>query len=153
MRFHNEIFEFIDYIGPNPTESKQRMQFIDRVKSVIQEVHPEARWSVFGSIPTGLWLSKSDIDIVMLIEDSELSQKKIIRSTSTLLEELDWIKLCRIVKAKVPIIKIEEASTGLCMDISFNKMGGIEFGKMVKVFLKQYPELKYMVLLLKAFLK
>jgi non-canonical poly(A) RNA polymerase PAPD5/7 len=53
----------------------------------------------------------------------------------------------------VPIVKLEDVETGLFMDISFNAVEGLHTIKLIQKFQIEFPELKFLVLVLKAFLK
>lgn len=55
--------------------------------------------------------------------------------------------------AKVPLIKLVESSTGYNFDISFNKLDGVKQIKEIRKALSYYPEMKYLTVLLKCFLK
>ena len=51
------------------------------------------------------------------------------------------------------MIKLQEKHTKINVDISFNRTNGIYCVKLVKFLQKKYPELRPMILILKAFLK
>lgn len=55
--------------------------------------------------------------------------------------------------AKVPIIKFVESSTQYQFDITINKLDGVHQLQEVKKALKVYPEMKYLIILLKYALK
>ena len=54
---------------------------------------------------------------------------------------------------KVPLIKLQDKLTNINVDISFNRTNGVYCVKLVKFLQKKYPELRPMILVLKAFLK
>jgi non-canonical poly(A) RNA polymerase PAPD5/7 len=53
---------------------------------------------------------------------------------------------------KVPIIKVTETKTELRIDISFNMQNGVKSADLIKDYLKEYPCLRYLALVLKQFL-
>lgn len=55
--------------------------------------------------------------------------------------------------AKVPIIKMQDRESLINLDISFNRTNGVYCVKLMKHLLKKYPELRPLLLILKAFLK
>ncbi len=55
--------------------------------------------------------------------------------------------------AKVPLVKIVEHSTGINFDISFNKMDGVNQVKEIDKALEFYPEMKFIIIVIKCFLK
>lgn len=65
----------------------------------------------------------------------------------------DYENINVIKSAKVPLVKVVESSTGLNFDISFNKLDGINQVKDIQKALDYYPEMRYMILVIKCFLK
>ena len=55
--------------------------------------------------------------------------------------------------AKVPIIKVIEKSTGTHFDMSFNQIDGVNQIEEVQRALDFYPEMKYLIIVVKCFLK
>jgi non-canonical poly(A) RNA polymerase PAPD5/7 len=53
----------------------------------------------------------------------------------------------------VPIVKLEDKETELFVDVSFGRANGVSALSFIKKFLLLYPELKYLLIIIKAFLK
>lgn len=144
---HKEIVEFCDDISPHPSEEKMRNEVVERVRRVIQNRWHGTEVKVFGSFITGLYLPTSDIDIVvcqncpLYLLESELRSANIAAPGT--------MKV--LGKATVPIIKFKDKETKVKVDISFN-MSGLQSAEKVKEYLKQYPLLKKMVLVIKQYL-
>lgn len=107
---------------------------------------------VFGSCATGLNLPKSDIDL--LVYHPEVKEITMINKLSN---QLLRSGICKSIEAlkhtKVPIIKLVDKKSGINLDISFNRTNGVYCVKLVKYLQKKYPELRPLILVLKAFLK
>ena len=71
----------------------------------------------------------------VLMKDDEYEQIQIIRS------------------AKVPLVKLVEKTTKINFDISFNKLDGVKQIKIVESALKSYPEMRYLIVVLKCMLR
>mgnify|MGYP000941525270 CR=1 FL=1 len=69
------------------------------------------------------------------MKDDEYEQFQIIRS------------------AKVPLIKLVEKSTQINFDISFNKLDGVKQIKIVESAFELYPEMRYLIIVLKVMLR
>jgi len=72
---------------------------------------------------------------------------------NNLVRHIDVQSIEPLKHTKVPLIKLQEKHTKINVDISFNRTNGIYCVKLVKFLQKKYPELKPMILILKAFLK
>ncbi|KAG8557006.1 hypothetical protein GDO81_018284, partial [Engystomops pustulosus] len=106
---------------------------------------------IFGSFKTGLYLPTSDIDLVVFGKwenlplwtlEEALRKHKVADENSV--KVLD--------KATVPIIKLTDSYTEVKVDISFNVQNGVKAAQLIRDFIKKYPVLPYLVLVLKQFL-
>ncbi|CAG2190522.1 PAPD5_7 [Mytilus edulis] len=148
---HEEIKNFYDYMSPTLEEANMRNEVVGRIKEVIQELWPEAKMEIFGSFRTGLYLPTSDIDLVVFGKWENLP---LFTLEKALLERgiTDRKDLKVLDKASVPIIKLTDSQTDIKVDISFNTQNAVESAKLIKNFMENFPNLKYLVLVLKQFL-
>lgn len=65
-RLHDEIENFFDYMAPTQTEHHIRGDVVYRIEKIVKSLWADAEVHVFGSFRTGLYLSTSDIDLVVL---------------------------------------------------------------------------------------
>ena len=151
ISLHKEIMAFSEYIRPTTEELFMRNEIIFRITKVIKEQLPHAEVDVFGSYKTGLFLPTSDIDMVVFGEWKTLPlnflKDALIREH---ISDADNVKV--LDKASVPIIKILETRTDLKVDISFNTTNGVKSADLIKNYLKEYPCLRPLVMVLKQFL-
>ncbi|KAM9302311.1 terminal nucleotidyltransferase 4B [Gastrophryne carolinensis] len=148
---HEEILDFYKYMSPRPEEEKMRLEVVSRIENVIKELWPSADVQIFGSFKTGLYLPTSDIDLVVFGKwenlplwtlEEALRKHKVADENSV--KVLD--------KATVPIIKLTDSYTEVKVDISFNVQNGVKAAQLIRDFIKKYPVLPYLVLVLKQFL-
>lgn len=91
-------------------------------------------------------LVPSDIDIVVS------GRIQLMDIHSALEAEQDRFEDCHPLKAKVSLIKGYDQITNIDFDICLNETDGIKGSKMVNEFKKEFPELKYLVVILKILL-
>lgn len=106
---------------------------------------------IFGSFKTGLYLPTSDIDLVVFGKWETLplwTLEEALRKHNVADE--NSVKV--LDKATVPIIKLTDSFTEVKVDISFNVQNGVKAAQLIKDFIKKYPVLPYLVLVLKQFL-
>ncbi|OCT82198.1 hypothetical protein XELAEV_18024710mg [Xenopus laevis] len=148
---HEEILDFYKYMSPRPEEEKMRMEVVNRIENVIKELWPNADVQIFGSFKTGLYLPTSDIDLVVFGKWENLplwTLEEALRKHNVADE--NSVKV--LDKATVPIIKLTDSFTEVKVDISFNVQNGVKAAQLIKDFIKKYPVLPYLVLVLKQFL-
>ncbi|XP_078395207.1 terminal nucleotidyltransferase 4A isoform X3 [Cetorhinus maximus] len=142
---HEEIMDFYNFVSPRPEEETMRKEVVKRIESVIKELWPAADVQIFGSFSTGLYLPTSDIDLVVF--------GKWKNPPLQLLEQaLRRRNIAEPHSIKVPIIKLTDQETEVKVDISFNVETGVKAAQFIKDFVKGYPVLPYLILVLKQFL-
>ncbi|XP_067158670.1 terminal nucleotidyltransferase 4B isoform X2 [Apteryx mantelli] len=148
---HEEIIDFYKYMSPRREEERMRMEVVNRIENVIKELWPNADVQIFGSFKTGLYLPTSDIDLVVFGKWETLplwTLEEALRKHNVADE--NSVKV--LDKATVPIIKLTDSFTEVKVDISFNVQNGVKAAQLIKDFIKKYPVLPYLVLVLKQFL-
>ena len=153
VQFHNEIVEFCKIYGPSEEDYEIRRKFFSKVKREIKFIWPDAKVKVFGSTATKLYLPMSDLDVVVRIPGFDKNSMKFVRKLQSRLARLSWTRSCEPIIAKVPIVKLEDTVSNLYMDISFNKSNGVAAVSFIKKYMTIYPEMHFLILVLKAFLK
>ncbi|XP_062477053.1 terminal nucleotidyltransferase 4B [Pezoporus occidentalis] len=151
LSLHEEIIDFYKYMSPRPEEERMRMEVVNRIENVIKELWPNADVQIFGSFKTGLYLPTSDIDLVVFGKWETLplwTLEEALRKHNVADE--NSVKV--LDKATVPIIKLTDSFTEVKVDISFNVQNGVKAAQLIKDFIKKYPVLPYLVLVLKQFL-
>jgi len=148
---HEEIEDFYQWMVPSVEEHGMRQGVVDKIQRCIQSVWPAASVHIFGSFKTGLYLSTSDIDLVVVgrwevlplktLEKALLDQKI---ADPSMLKVLD--------KASVPIIKLTDRDSKVKVDISFNMASGLKAVELIKMYKKEYPPLPKLIYVLKQFL-
>ncbi|XP_060109899.1 terminal nucleotidyltransferase 4B [Heteronotia binoei] len=148
---HDEIIDFYKYMSPRSEEERMRMEVVNRIENVIKELWPNAEVQIFGSFKTGLYLPTSDIDLVVFGKWENLplwTLEEALRKHNVADE--NSVKV--LDKATVPIIKLTDSFTEVKVDISFNVRNGVKAAHLIADFIKKYPVLPYLVLVLKQFL-
>ncbi|CAN9104210.1 unnamed protein product [Alternaria alternata] len=166
---HNEILDFYDFVAPKPFEHEQRNRLVNRVNSAMgQRRFPQENGRIlcFGSFPAGLYLPTADMDLVYVSDRHYNGGEAVVdmsgrNANKSLLykaaRRLKDTKLAanghaQVIPARVPIIKFEDALTGLQVDISFENLSGVQAQATFAQWKQQYPDMIYMVALMKQFL-
>lgn len=153
MRLHNEIIEFYEYIKPSQEKHKIRTDVYKQIKALMEEEIPGSTLLAFGSFCTRLYLPNSDVDLVLVHDQFDKTKliskaKNVLKKHSELFENLEVL-----LNAKVPIIKFTHASSNVDFDITFNELSGVQNAEEVKKALEIHPEIKYLLMIMKLFLR
>ncbi|KAH6616761.1 hypothetical protein C7974DRAFT_416878 [Boeremia exigua] len=165
---HNEILDFYDFVAPQPYEHDVRHRLVQRVQQALgTQRFPQdtGRILCFGSFPAGLYLPTADMDLVYTSDRfyqggpaaMDFSNKGVVNSTlRKAARRLETVRIATnvlcITKAKVPIIKFVDRVTNIHVDISFENLSGVQAQATFQQWKHDYPDMIYMVALLKQFL-
>ncbi|XP_075250602.1 uncharacterized protein LOC142342855 isoform X2 [Convolutriloba macropyga] len=153
---HEEIHDFFNWICPTEAECTMRSEVVKRVQNAVNKVWPAGYVEVYGSYKSGLYLPTSDIDLSIMV--SNVSAQDIAKWLSLLEKQLKADNVCSDNGAKVlphavvPIIKLTDRITNVRVDISVNIVNASNSAKLVCEFVRKFPPLPHLVLVLKQFL-
>ncbi|EEB06137.1 poly(A) polymerase Cid14 [Schizosaccharomyces japonicus yFS275] len=151
---HQDILNFINYLEPTPQEHAVRKSLITKLDRAIRAKWPEVTVYVFGSFETRLYLPTSDIDMVVMSSDTvHRGTKKHMYSLARHLKNCKLATEIQVITtANVPIIKFVDPFTRIHVDVSFNQPGGLKTCLVVNGFLKKFPAVRPLTMLVKHFL-
>ena len=153
LRLHTEIVEFTRLLRPSAHEEALRRQAFNRLNDIVAEIWSDATLKIFGSFATDLYLPTSDIDAVVLnsgLENPVDGLKALAKSLSRKKMGRNIVVLSR---ARVPIIKYDDAETGYKFDVSFDVPNGPQAAAYVCQLMASLPPMRPLVMILKVFLQ
>ncbi|XP_030596209.1 terminal nucleotidyltransferase 4A [Archocentrus centrarchus] len=151
LGLHEEVMDFYKYITPRPEEAAMRKEVVNRIETVIRELWPTVDVQIYGSFSTGLYLPTSDIDLMVTgnwVRPPLHALEQALRKHKV----ADPLSIKVLDKAAVPIIKLTDQETDVKVDISFNTENGVKAANFIKDYVKKYPVLPYLIIVLKQFL-
>jgi non-canonical poly(A) RNA polymerase PAPD5/7 len=170
VRLHNEILDFYDWVAPQQYEHSARDKLVKRISDALgsQRWFPQdnGRILCFGSYPAGLYLPTADMDLVYASDrlynggppvlESATDRAAFTRTLRKASQRLQKVGIANnpfvIAKARVPIIKFKDRLTGLDVDISFENLSGVQAQATFDQWKNEYPDMLYMVALVKQLL-
>ena len=123
------------------------------VKTHATKLWPKCEVRAFGSFSTGLSLPDSDIDVMVLVDGYKDTKSLVKKLSLSLKESGSILEQEEILSAKIPLLKITLKENFVSVDISFNVIDGCKAIEPIKELLKKYPQLRPLVLTIKAFLR
>ncbi|CAJ1368763.1 unnamed protein product [Effrenium voratum] len=151
LRLHEEMLDFVDFMQHTREEVNARRKWVQTIKEACVALWPACRVTIFGSFFTGLSLPNGDVDVaVSEIPCKTSTAMKMLADHLLSKGHISWLEI--IETAKVPVIKVRSQACGLRADIVFSQPDGIESSKFIRSKVKQYPQMKPLLLFLKYFL-
>ncbi|KAK3116443.1 hypothetical protein LTR53_003169 [Teratosphaeriaceae sp. CCFEE 6253] len=166
LRLHKEICDFYEFVRPHAYEEAVRRNLIVRVERGIQSSNGKGAAKVkvhcFGSFAAGLYLPTADMDLVAVSPEYMGGSRGIYcQSTSQMYKLKSHLEyngvappdsVAVVGRAKVPIIKFPDKTTGLKVDISFENDSGIVANRTFEQWKRAYPAMPVVVVLVKQLL-
>ncbi|KAK4495688.1 hypothetical protein PRZ48_012956 [Zasmidium cellare] len=166
LQLHKEIVDFCDYVRPHRYEENVRNDLIDRIERAVRRWGPASVLDVkvlpFGSFASGLYLPTADMDLVAVSKSYRshgpprcCQTKNGMYGLSRYLQHEGIPRqgtLQVVAKAKVPIIKFVDDRTGIKVDISFENDTGLNAIDTFMRWKKQFPEMPFLVSIIKQYL-
>jgi len=158
---HKEIVDFYEHVRPRDFEQRLRQELVNALDRLTKGRFPDAEILAFGSFMSGLYLPTGDMDLVFCTRSflangrSGINPKRVLfqfRDFLVRYELADPDDIEVISKARVPLVKYIDSTTGLKVDVSFENYGGV---RAIRTFLDwkaQYPVMPTLVTLVKHFL-
>eukprot|EP00438_Fugacium_kawagutii_P031625 Skav216549 [mRNA] locus=scaffold1776:286596:287948:- [translate_table: standard] len=151
LRLHEEILDFIDFMQHTREEIHARRKWVQSIKEACVALWPACKVVVFGSFFTGLSLPNGDVDVaVSEIPCKSGTAMKMLADHMLSKGQISWLEI--IETAKVPVMKVRSQSSGLRADVVFSQPDGLESSKFIRSKVKEYPQMKPLLLFLKYFL-
>lgn len=153
LRLHEELLDFLAFIRLTPEETVARKKWVAAVDEAARSIWPHCCVQLFGSSSTGLCLPTADVDLVMTgIGNNVRDTTALKRLAERLLERNEVSKLEIIQSSKVPVMKLQQRSTGLMGDVIVNRVDGLETSQFIRDQMDLFPALMPLVLFLKLYL-
>ncbi|GFX83437.1 poly(A) RNA polymerase GLD2 [Trichonephila clavipes] len=131
----------------------RKMTLRDKLHNILRERFPNCGLYVVGSSMTGLGVKSSDIDMCLMLTDSEVDQQKeaikILHSVKYLFHKYKFLYDMQVIYAKVPILKFAEFESGIEVDLNINNTIGIRNTQLLSSYARTDERLPPLVVLAK----
>jgi len=153
LALHYEILEFERYQSPTDEERATREKLAASVKNIVKTLWPACRIETFGSYATGLYLPSSDIDVCVLNSPRNGSEDEMEELAAVVRRVKGFARQVKVIRAKVGLVKIVSQDGKIQCDISFGKTDGPRNVPIILNYIKDYPALRPLLLVIKHFLQ
>ena len=135
-------------VSPSDVERKQRRGIVKHLKRVLERQVRGSALHPFGSAETGLVLRRGDVDLCLIVKDLR-KPKGVLRHLANVLESEDYRDIQTIGRAKVPIVKFTDPTTGIPVDLSLNNALALRNTELIGAYVDMDPRVKTVALAVK----
>lgn len=153
-RITNEIKAFTEFVSPTVQEQRKRESLVKRIQGLARRMWPGSRASLFGSFATGMYLPGADVDLVINTPERRLDNRREMYRLGERIKRQGWADSVEVIaRARVPIVKFVDKTTGLSVDISFEQPSALAAVRTTQEWLKKEPAIKPLTLVVKQMLR
>ncbi|SJX61256.1 related to TRF4-topoisomerase I-related protein [Sporisorium reilianum f. sp. reilianum] len=151
---HRELIAFDDWMAPTVAEHETRCMVVELISRAIKSQFRDAEVHPFGSQETKLYLPQGDLDLVVVSQSmANLRTQSALRTMAACLRRHNLATDVQVIaKAKVPIIKFVTTYARLKVDISLNHTNGLTTASYVNSWLRKWPHIRPLILVVKYLL-
>ncbi|PWZ03168.1 hypothetical protein BCV70DRAFT_197406 [Testicularia cyperi] len=151
---HRELIAFDGWLSPTTAEHETRCMVIELISRAIKSQFRDAEVFPFGSQETKLYLPQGDLDLVVVSNSMENSRREgALRSMAACLRRHNLATNVQVIaRAKVPIIKFVTTYARLKVDISVNQTNGLAAARYVNSWLRKWPHIRPLIMVIKHLL-
>ncbi|KAF3761580.1 hypothetical protein M406DRAFT_295252 [Cryphonectria parasitica EP155] len=163
VRFHMEVRDFYEHVKPCSFEERLRSRLVDDLNRYLSAFNEWKGWQMypFGSFMSGLYLPTGDMDLAFCsrvfvnggpprvpTETQLRALTRVFRKSPLAVNK----HIEPVLKARVPLIKYVDNTTGLKIDISFENNSGLIAIDTFKAWREQWPAMPILVTVIKQYL-
>ena len=144
----NELAALEREVAPSDVERKQRRGIVTHLTRVLEGQVNGSKLHPFGSAETGLVLRRGDVDLCLVVKDIR-KPKGLLRHLANVLESEDYRDIQTIGRAKVPIVKFTDPTTGIPVDLSLNNALALRNTELISAYVNIDPRVTTVALAVK----
>tara|TARA_B100000925_G_scaffold284773_1_gene260224 strand:- start:7714 stop:9846 length:2133 start_codon:yes stop_codon:yes gene_type:complete len=146
--FATQLADVEREVTPSEVERRQRRGIVTHLTRTLERQVRGSKLHPFGSAETGLVLRRGDVDLCLVVKDLR-KPKGVLRHLANVLESEDYRDIQTIGRAKVPIVKFTDATTGIPVDLSLNNALALRNTELIATYVNLDPRVKTVALAVK----
>lgn len=140
-------------LTPADEEKGKQKQLLLSLEKLVNKEWPNAKLHLYGSCANSFGVSKSDIDICLAIDDTNMSKSEILLKLAEILESDNLQNVQALTHARVPIVKMMDPVTGISCDICINNLLAVANTKLLRDYAQIDDRLRQLAFIVKHWAK
>ena len=140
------------FIPPDEERAKQK-QLLALLEKLVCKEWPEARLYLYGSCANSFGISKSDIDICLAFNETDVNKSEILLKLVDILQSNNLQNVQARTRARVPIVKLMDPAAGISCDICRNNVLAVVNTKLLRDYAKTDARLQQLAFIVKQWAK
>lgn len=153
LALHYEVIDFARFVSATSNERRLRQETVDTVRIIVEELWSGSQVVKFGSYATGLFLPSGDIDLTVIGTPKQGDESEVEMLAHAIRNVEGFARQLHVIKARVPLVQLVARNGNVKVDISFGHERGVHYVEKILGYLKTYPLLRPLLLVLKCFME
>ncbi|GLT51890.1 hypothetical protein SLA2020_252650 [Shorea laevis] len=152
-RLNASFLEIYESLIPREEEKAKQKQLLALLEKLVCKEWPEARLYLYGSCANSFGVSKSDIDVCLVINDADLNKSEVLLKLADILQSDNLQNVQALTRARVPIVKLKDPATGISCDICINNVLAVVNTKLLRDYAEIDERLRQLAFIVKHWAK
>ncbi|KAF7825976.1 UTP:RNA uridylyltransferase 1 [Senna tora] len=139
-------------IPPEEEKAKQK-QLLTLLENLVNKEWPNAKLYLYGSCANSFGVSKSDIDVCLAIDETDMDKSEILLKLADILKSDNLQNVQALTRARVPIVKLMDPVTGISCDICINNLLAVVNTKLLRDYAQIDARLRQLAFIIKHWAK
>ncbi|KAK8565875.1 hypothetical protein V6N13_020950 [Hibiscus sabdariffa] len=152
-RLNTPLLAIYESLIPPVEERAKQKQLLALLEKLVCKEWPESRLYLYGSCANSFGVSKSDIDVCLAFNEDIHNKSEILLKLADILQSDNLQNVQALTRARVPIVKLMDPTTGISCDICINNVLAVVNTKLLRDYAKIDARLRQLAFIVKHWAK
>ncbi|KAJ8748943.1 hypothetical protein K2173_013380 [Erythroxylum novogranatense] len=152
-RLNGPFLAIYQSLIPLEEEKAKQKQLLTLLENIVSKEWPEAQLYLYGSCANSFGVSKSDIDVCLAIDDADINKSEFLLKLADILQSDNLQNVQALTRARVPIVKLMDPTTGISCDICINNVLAVVNTKLLRDYAEIDVRLRQLAFIVKHWAK
>ncbi|XP_042511124.1 UTP:RNA uridylyltransferase 1 isoform X2 [Macadamia integrifolia] len=152
-RLNAPFLAIYESLIPAEEEKAKQKQLMTLLEKLVNKEWPNAQLYLYGSCANSFGVSNSDIDVCLAIDDTDFNKSEILLKLADILQSDNLQNVQALTRARVPIVKLMDPTTGISCDICINNVLAVVNTKLLRDYAQIDARLRQLAFIVKHWAK
>lgn len=152
-RLNDAFITIVKSLIPAEEEKAKQQQLLTLLEKLIIKEWPTARLYLYGSCANSFGVSKSDVDLCLVMEDTDINKADVLLKLADILQSDNLQNVQALTRARVPIVKLMDPATGISCDICINNVLAVVNTRLLRDYARIDMRLRHLAFIVKHWAK
>ncbi|KAE8722169.1 putative carboxylesterase 9-like [Hibiscus syriacus] len=152
-RLNAPLLAIYESLIPPEEERTKQKQILALLEKLVCKEWPKAQLFLYGSCANSFGVSKSDIDVCLAFNEEINDKAEVLLKLADILQSDNLQNVQALTRARVPIVKLMDPTTGISCDICINNVLAVINTKLLRDYAKIDARVRQLAFIVKHWAK